>query len=194
VQPLVRTAVAARARRRAPLLALLAVLLLGAGVTEASLKAAFVYNFTKLVTWPADALGEATEAFVVGVVGREGIGQELEAALKDKSVGGHPIEVRRWPTVDDIGRCQILWLSPEIVSDDGAMRRALARHAVLIVGDTEGLAQRGGMVRFYREETGEGMKMRFECNVEAARAAGLEVSSKLLSLARLVTGAMPEQP
>jgi YfiR/HmsC-like len=181
------------ARLRAPLLVLLAVILLGAGVTEASLKAAFVYNFTKLVTWSEASLGSPTDPFVVGVVGKSGLGAELEAALLDKNVGGRPIEVRRWPTVDDIGRCHILWVSPEIVSDDDAMRHVVARRNVLVIGDAENLASRGGMVRLYREETADGVKIRFEFNVEAARGAGLDVSSKLLSLARIVTGTVPEQ-
>jgi len=190
---------AARAPRRAPrrwraaVVALLALLLVGAGVTEAALKAAFVYNFTKLVTWPESALGGPADAFVVGVVGKNGLGSELEAALKDKTMGGRQIIVRRWQTVDDIAHCHILWLSAEIVADDVAMRRVLQTREVLVVGDAESLAHRGGMVRLYRETTDDGVKVRFEFNVEAARNAGLEVSSKLLSLARIVTGAMPEQ-
>jgi hypothetical protein len=182
------------ARPRAALVALLALLLLGAGVTEAALKAAFVYNFTKLVTWPESALGGPHEPFVVAVVGKNGLGSELETALKSKTMGGRPIEVRRWASVDEIGRCHILWLSPEIVDDDAALKRALLPREVLVVGDADELAMRGGMVRLYREETPEGIKIRFEFNVDAARAAGLEVSSKLLSLARIVSGTVPERP
>ena len=52
----------------------------------------------------------------------------------------------------------------------------------------QGFAARGGMVNFTVEES----KVRFEINEDAARRAGLKISSKLLRLAELVEEAGPE--
>jgi hypothetical protein len=53
---------------------------------------------------------------------------------------------------------------------------------VLTIGDTEGYAEQGVMVNFYLEDN----MVRIEINIDAARRAGLNISSQLLKLARIV--------
>jgi len=55
------------------------------------------------------------------------------------------------------------------------------------VGDGEGFAGRGGIVGFYTDAG----KIKLEVNQEASRAAHLRLSSKLLELARSVSGGSP---
>jgi preprotein translocase subunit Sec61beta len=50
------------------------------------------------------------------------------------------------------------------------------------VGESEGFATRGGVVNFFSE----GKKLRFEINPQAAAQAEIEISSRLLRLAKLV--------
>ena len=52
------------------------------------------------------------------------------------------------------------------------------------MGETEGFAQRGGVINF----TKVGDKIRFEINPEAAKRAQLKISSRLLRIATLVEG------
>jgi hypothetical protein len=52
----------------------------------------------------------------------------------------------------------------------------------LLVGDSERFANRGGAIGFQIEDK----KVHFEINPEAAKRAGLELSSQLLKLARIV--------
>jgi hypothetical protein len=54
----------------------------------------------------------------------------------------------------------------------------------LTVGETDHFAQQGGVIGFIKREG----KVRLEINLEAARQAGLQLSSKLLSVADSVTG------
>jgi hypothetical protein len=53
---------------------------------------------------------------------------------------------------------------------------------VLVVGESAGFAQAGGMMNFVMD----GSRVRFEVNLRAATRAGLKLSSRLLSMARLV--------
>jgi hypothetical protein len=53
---------------------------------------------------------------------------------------------------------------------------------ILTIGDTEGFGEKGVMINFIIRDN----KVRFEINPEAARRAGLTISSKLLSLATIV--------
>jgi hypothetical protein len=50
---------------------------------------------------------------------------------------------------------------------------------ILTVGETDRFIAAGGMVNFTREAS----KIRFQINNDAAKTAGLKISSKLLSLA-----------
>jgi len=53
---------------------------------------------------------------------------------------------------------------------------------ILTVGDTPGYAKQGCMIDFLMEDN----KVRFEINAGAASLANLKISSKLLSLAKIV--------
>jgi len=53
---------------------------------------------------------------------------------------------------------------------------------ILTIGDAPGFARRGGIMNFILEDN----KVRFEVNVEAAKDADLTISSRLLTLARIV--------
>ena len=53
----------------------------------------------------------------------------------------------------------------------------------MTVGESEGFAALGGIINL----TVEGSTVHFEVNQRAAQRAGLKISSKLLSLAKIVT-------
>jgi hypothetical protein len=63
----------------------------------------------------------------------------------------------------------------------------LKDRAILTVGDDAGFAQRGGMIRFVSENS----RIRMRINLEAAAAANLTISSKLLRAAEIVTPGKP---
>jgi len=59
-------------------------------VTEAALKAAFIYNFAQFTEWPVDALPAARERpFVLCVVGDDAVGDALGRAVKERHIAGH---------------------------------------------------------------------------------------------------------
>jgi hypothetical protein len=83
----------------------------------------------------------------------------------------------------DYSPCHILFIAAS--TDAKVKNEALAKlqnTGVLLVGEEDGLAQRGAVVNFFIENN----KVRFEINVQTAEQQQLKVSSKLLSLARIV--------
>jgi len=60
--------------------------------------------------------------------------------------------------------------------------RTLKGTGILTIGDTAGFAGQCGIVNFYQQSG----KVRFEVNIEASRRENLQISSKLLRLARIV--------
>ena len=72
--------------------------------------------------------------------------------------------------------------------------RKVGDQPVLICGEHEQFTQRGGMVRFYEVEAGEGeqeRQLRIEINESLARRVNLQIRSKLLRLASVVDYPIP---
>jgi YfiR/HmsC-like len=174
--------------------AVVAALVLGAAVaraqpeppspTEYEVKAAFLYNFTRFVEWPSEALRDPGASFVIAIVGRDPFGAVLDETVAGKTAGGRPIEVRRVPRVEEAREAQIVFVSSSERSNIAAILKELERPGILTVGDTDGFAMKGGAINF----TMQARKVRFEINPVVTEQAGLKVSSQLLKLATLVAG------
>jgi hypothetical protein len=158
---------------------------------ERTVKAVFLYGFGRYVEWPNTAFAASTDPFVIGVLGEDPISDTLDAIAKKKTLKGRRIVVNRFASLDDLkGPCHILFVSGSPTSEQqSAIIAKMAGKPVLVVGETSGFAERGGMANFARD----GEYVSFEINVAAARRSQLEVNSKLLSLAKakLVGGEPP---
>ena len=148
--------------------------------SEYQVKAAFLYKFTRFIEWPEAAFSRTNSPFVVGIIGENPFGQELERAVKNKEVNGHGFIVKEIKTLAEAKACHVLFISqserrrlPEIIG-------AVATLPVLTVSETDRFLALGGIINFLVEEN----KVRFEISDVAARRAGLKISSKLLYLAR----------
>jgi len=169
------------------LLGLLALLLAalnghaqGAQPSEYQLKAAFLYHFAQLVNWPPETFAKADSPMVIGVIGENPFGKQLEESVRGKSVNGHPLAVKEVQTLAEAtDTCHILFISASEKKRLSEILAALRGKSVLTVGETEHFTETGGMINFTLEVT----KIRFQINDSAAKAAGLKISSKLLSLA-----------
>src|SRR5947209_4939769 len=147
--------------------------------TEEQVKAAYLYNFGKFATWPADAnVGE----FRLCVMGENPFGRELENAVKGENIGGAPVRVVYIRDVREVSGCRVAFVS---ASERGRAREVvatLAKEHVLAVSDMPDFLDRGGMIALVRD----GSRVRFEVNVKAADAAGIGLSSELLRVAKQV--------
>ena len=99
-------------------------------------------------------------------------------------MNGRPLIVARYRRVQEIGDCQILFISRSETAQLEQILASLAGKPVLTVGDVEGFARRGGMIDL---ATVSG-RIELRINLEAARAARLTMSSKLLRPAKVVPG------
>jgi hypothetical protein len=90
--------------------------------------------------------------------------------------------VRRYESVEQIDACHILFIDRSQNEQLDAVFAALKDRSVLTVGDFEGFARRGGIIRFVTV----GNKIRLRVNLTAAQDAKLTISSKLLRPAQIV--------
>jgi hypothetical protein len=149
---------------------------------EYQLKAVFLFNFAQFVSWPEGTFADSAAPLVIGVLGADPFGSYLDETVRGEVVGGHPLEVRRFGSLEGIRECHILFVSRDEAGDLPAVLRALEGSSVLTVGDAEEFAGSGGMIRFVTDRN----RIRLQINLEAARATGLTLSSKLLRPAEIV--------
>ena len=147
--------------------------------TEYQLKAASLYKLTKYINWPATNFASANAPIVIGIVGDDPFGKTLDILVKDEIVNGRPLVIRRLNPGDDLQSCQMLFICRNEKEQLPALLQKLKGGHVLTVGDDSGFLDQGGMVNLVLVQE----KVKMEINVTAAEEAGLQISSKLLTLA-----------
>lgn len=155
-----------------------------AELPEYQLKAAFIYNFAKFITWPSDAFERADSPIVIAVLGEDPFGPSLRETLGGKTVSGHPIQIIYFTGAETLSSCHILFVARSEKDRLIATLERIAGRAILTVGDFDRFAHRGGMINLFIE----GKAIRFEINANATERAGLKVSSKLGGLGVIVRG------
>jgi hypothetical protein len=148
---------------------------------EQQIKAAFLYNFVKFVDWPAEFLPETGNVISICVFNDDPFYEALET-IRDKTVKGRRLVIRRLDAVKDLESCHVAFIGQTEVRRLPQVMQSLQNSSVLTVGETERFAHSGGIINFVVEKN----KVRFEINVDRAERARLKLSSQLLSLARVV--------
>lgn len=151
-------------------------------VEEHQLKAAVLYNLTKFVEWPPAAFKSAIDPISICLFGESPIAGALERAISGQMIGERRLVVRKVATVQNALECRILFFSALGRTRWRSMLSDLRAPAVLTVGEADTFAEDGGMVNLKTD----GAKIRIQVNPEAARREGIQISSRLLSLAQIV--------
>lgn len=140
-------------------------------------KAGFLYNFIAFTEWPARMGSPLT----LCVYGADPFGDELNA-LQGKNVGGRSLAILRINTLDNLKKCQVVFITSSAMGELPRIREALQGEAVLTLADSSGALDAGVAINMILRQD----KISFEVNLEAARSAQLSLSSKLLRLASRV--------
>jgi len=153
--------------------------------SEYLIKAGFIFNFAKFVEWPPTTFAQADSPIVIGILGTDPFGAIIDQIVQDKKIGGRGFVVKRlkWGTdLKDLKECKILFVGASERVHIDELVQIVKGLPILTVGETPGFAEHGGVIRLVLEDN----RVRFEVNVDAARQAGLTISSRLLTLARII--------
>jgi hypothetical protein len=153
---------------------------------EYKVKAAYLYNFTKFITWPE----KASPTFNICIIGHDPFGSLL-SPLESKTVQEKPIRLFKFDTPKQAKDCDIVYF------DNPEQRADLALPGVLLVGSLKKsltvssepfFAESGGMIGFALDDG----KVKLHLNLKALKQSGFNVSAKLIEVAILVEGAEHE--
>ena len=150
--------------------------------TAAALTSAFLYNFAKFTEWPADSLAPG-QRIALCVLGDNAVASALEQTIKGHAIESHELTVELLkPDASAARTCHLLYMSGLDEKRSAQLIESLKSAPVLTASDANRFAELGGVAQL----TLENGRMRFAINVSAAQRARLQLSSKLLSLARIV--------
>jgi hypothetical protein len=152
----------------------------GGQPSDLEVKAAFVLNFIRLTTWASDGEGESS-GLTVCALSNSDFASAVRRVVTGKTAGDRLISFRI-DHAPDPSRCNVLVVD---ATQYRAARAALAsarRAPMLTVGNGPGFLALGGMFQLTVEE----QKVQFCVDLDAVRASGLNVSARLLLLARNV--------
>jgi hypothetical protein len=149
-------------------------------LNEYEAKAGYLFNFVKFIEWPSHSFPDGASPLIIGVVGDDKFSETIEKAINGKIANGRRLLVKRFANFKALTTCHIVFVR---ASEKERIQQTLAAAGTaLTVGESEGFAHRGGVINF----TFSSSKLQIEINQTSADRAGLKISAKLLSLARVI--------
>ncbi|MGZ8136548.1 MAG: YfiR family protein [Methylococcaceae bacterium] len=151
----------------------------GDNSVEYKVKAAYLYNFTKFVSWAGDDF----QTFNICILGDDPFKDAIDP-IEKRSVFGKAIKVFRADNLNVFRmtsyrpHCHILFISSSI--DNPLPFKEVAN--TLTVGESKDFATLGGMIGFINKQD----KIKLQINQQAVKRAGLKVSAKLLEVAEII--------
>jgi YfiR/HmsC-like len=151
---------------------------------EYEIKAAFIYNFTKFIEWPARSFPDAATPIVIAVLGDSPCAEALEQLVKDRKVNGRAIVVRRVESARELETTHVLFVGSAQEGRFLPLMPAVAALPIVTVGESPAFADMGGAIIFVRQDD----KIRFEINIRSAARVDVKISAQLLKLASAIRG------
>jgi len=147
---------------------------------EAQLKAVFLFNFAKYVTWRTPSAGNDGGDIRVCTTAKDAFFVMVQGALEGERIDGRPLVAVALDGLDDARSCHILYVGDANTPDARAWFGAVRNDDVLTVGD--GMAVDEPAIGFVRDQN----RLRFDVNRASAARHHVTISAKLLRLARHV--------
>lgn len=155
---------------------------------EYEVKTAYLFQFGSYIEW-INPVVKDKDLFVIGILGADPSDAFLRA-IADKTIQGKKVVVRRFAKADDYQPCHFLFVAAQAVKPEKTTLEERLKAVVakaggampVIITEGEGMARKGAVINFYLRDN----RIHFEINPSAARRAGVQISSKLLKVGKLV--------
>jgi hypothetical protein len=152
------------------------------GAAEYEVKAAYLYKLGEYVQWPASAFAQPASPVSICIAGDDPFGNILETNVASEHIGSRPIAIRRLKTIEQGSGCHIAYLGGSAQQSVDEALASVRGAPVLTITDSERKSAATGIVHFIVKAN----RVRFDIDDQAAAQNGLQISSKLLSLASSV--------
>ena len=160
-------------------------------IEEDILKAVYSFKFGKFAEWPETKLNDSKSTLGFCILGTNPFTQAALETIEGAVVKGRKLQIMIYGSGllsnDALEECHILYVSQSEKTRQRPILSALRNKPILTVSDIEGFSQKGGMITLINVN----QQIHFEINPGAIARAGLEISSKLIELAKVVNEEIP---
>lgn len=151
-----------------------------------AIKAAFILNIARFVTWPSEVFATENAPLHLCVYRDNTYGEILEA-VKGKKIGAHKMELSTIYSLQSKLQCEILLIPHTTARQFHSEFRGELQQPILTISDRtevskENMSREGVIVTLVRQ----GPRIAFEIDPWKAKEANLHMSSELLKLATIV--------
>ncbi len=144
--------------------------------TTSIVKAAYIYNFAKLIDWPSS---NKKGNFIIGVYGQTNVYQELIKKYSAKRIGTQDIEIKKLSETPDVGDVHVLFIAEDNTKDLEAILNFIEFEPVLVITEAKKTLNRGSVINFLIIDN----SLKFELNISEAQNRQLIIGSRLKDLA-----------
>lgn len=152
---------------------------------EYKIKAGYLYNFTKFITWPE----LKSPTFNLCILGVDPFGDVIDP-IEKKTAFDRSIKIVRMTEANFLANknpilnCQILYLggstNPKGILE--VIHHRLQQSGTLVVGDSESTVEGGKMINFVNRDG----KIKLQIDLQSVKQTELKISAKLLEIAELI--------
>ncbi len=149
---------------------------------EKRVKAAYIFNFTHFIDWSESAFETPSSPLQLCIAGDREVAVAVNSLIHNKKKNQRDLSNKLVLRPEDALDCHVLYIA--VNSDKTLLRwlQALPGRHMLTIADGSSFVDDGGVVGFTIVDG----KLRFDISQLNAQRAELQISSKLLSLARQV--------
>lgn len=150
-----------------------------AQANEMEVKSVMIEKISRFVVWPHE---EEDTHFVIDILGEGPINPYLKEIYKSRTIAGKPVIIHEIEKIEDMDSCHVLFVnncSSEIKDD---ILKYTENKPILTIGDAEGCTQSGVILNLITVNN----RVQFECNLTNLKKTNLDVSYRLLELAKIV--------
>ena len=140
----------------------------------------YLIHFTSYVRWPES---KTNGRIRICIYGKDPFGEFIDEMVEVHPTNNDGAEIitRRIGTGSDPDGCNLVFVSRNEVNDE-FWGLVAGHHSLLLVSDDPEFATKGGIIGFYEDNK----RLRIEINLAESRSSGLDISSELLKVSRVI--------
>jgi hypothetical protein len=143
--------------------------------TKHEIKAAYVYNFIRFVTWSVEK-----KTITIGILGNNQFTEVLKSKLTNQKIENIPLKVIRFSELEDYTICDVIYIAKDNEINNNTILKQLKNKSILSISEVDNFCLNGGIINFIEGDNGNYF---FEINQNRAIQEKIQISSKLLKLA-----------
>lgn len=149
---------------------------------EYQVKAVYLFNFAHFTTWPSEVFTTETSPINICIFGRDPFEDMLEKTIEGEKINGRTFVIEHPAKIEALDSCHILFIQKIRGTELTELLAYTSEKPILSISDDESFAKNGGIINFTLEDN----SVRLAININAMRKANIEISYKVLQLAKII--------